>query len=84
METKLNTDKVLKFINSTIRGKTATQIARQFGCAKTTASRFVTTLVDENRVVITGTTKTGERGRPGRLFRGNTYSVSGYSSPFSN
>lgn len=67
--TKLNEDKVTKFIGSTTKGKTAQQVAQKFGVAKTTASRFLGTMVDNQTAKVGGTLKSGVQGRPAFLYQ---------------
>lgn len=67
--TKLNEEKVTKFIGSTNKGKTAQQVAQKFGVAKTTASRFLGTMVGNGTASVAGTLKSGVQGRPAFLYQ---------------
>lgn len=65
---RMDATQVLQFMKT---DKTAQEVALQFGVAKLTASRVLADLAKENKVVLTGTRKSGGRGRPQFVYRTN-------------
>ena len=69
MKTKLTLDTVKSVLATTADGTvTSAQLAASAGVNLQTASRFLTSAVDEGTMYVAGTVKTGKRGRPAGRF----------------